>query len=226
MKSKLLFLLSFVLLTATAVFAQNTDKDFILVESDSKIEIPAQEITFSIELEMTDTVAQSAYNGMKELEKNFMPLLKKFEIPDSNISYSLTSLSKGGGYNNRRVNYIAKESVVIRLNDFKQYEPFQLALLSIGINQFHGQFSAIQIGKEREIGFKEALEKAKKEAELICKNIDRKLGKVLEVESRNRDYVVTSGLTATGIVVQGGKLIDLPQHVNLYTKVKVKYELK
>ena len=226
MKNKILSLFCIFIFAVAGNYAQKTDKDYILVDADSRIDIPAQEITFNIELERTDTIARNAYDELKELEKKFVPLLKDFEIPDSNISYSLTSLDKGGGYNNRPVIYGAKETVVIRLSDFKKYEPFQLALLSIDINKIHGQFSATKISKAREKGFKEALKKAKKEAMLICKNIDRKLGKVLEVESRNRDYVVTSRLQSSALIAGERKLIDIPQHVTLYTNVRVKYELK
>ena len=124
--------------------------------------------------------------------------------------------------------YSNGETVIIKLYDFKQYEPFQLDLLSIGIYNFNGTFSTTEISKAREIGFNKAIEKAEKEANIICKKLGRKLGKVLEVESNNRDYVATSSIQAlqSGVVVQDRNLVDIPQYVTLNTNLKIKFELK
>ena len=223
MKTKIfLFIISFF----ASINSQTITNSFIIIDADSRIEIPAKEITFAIVIEQIDTNAQNSYDGLKQLEKKFIPLLKEFNIPDSNISYSLSQLRREGGFNNRPVQYKASENIVIKLNDFKQYEPFQLALLSIGIYSFHGTFSTTEITEARERGFQEALEKAEKEAKLICSKIGRELGKVLEVESKNKDYVVTSPMQGMYLTVEERKLIDIPQHVTLYTNIKVKYELK
>ena len=223
MKTKILL---FIFSLIATINSQTITNSFIIIDADSRIEIPAKEITFAIVIEQIDTSAQNSYDGLKILEKKFMPLLKEFNIPDSNISYSLSQLRREGGFNNRPVQYKSSENIVIKLDDFKQYEPFQLALLSIGIYSFHGIFSTTEITEAREKGFQEALEKAEKEAKLICKTIGRELGKVLEVESKNKDYVVTSPMQGMYLTAEERKLIDIPQHVTLYTNIKVKYELK
>ena len=202
-------------------FAQ--DDSFIIIDADSRVELPAKEITFSMIIEQVDTNAQYAFNSLKQLEKMFLPLLKEFNIPDSCISYSLSQFRREPGYNNQAARYRATETVIIRLYDFKQYEPFQLALLSIGIYNFNGTFSTTEINEAREIGFNKAIEKAEKEANLICKKIGRQLGKVLEVVSNNRDIVNTS--LQAGIVGDK-KLSDIPQTVILNTSLRVKFEIK
>ncbi|MCJ7553339.1 MAG: SIMPL domain-containing protein [Ignavibacteriaceae bacterium] len=223
MKITILF---FILSLFTTINSQTITNSFIIIDADSRIEIPAKEITFAIVIEQVDTNAQNAYNGLKQLEEKFIPLLKEFNIPDSNISYSLSKFRREGGFNNRPVQFKANENIVIKLYDFKQYEPFQLALLSIGIYSFNGTFSTTEIKEAREIGFRIALEKAEQEAKLISNQLGRELGKVLEVESKNKDYVVTSPMQGMYSTVEEMKLIDIPQHVTLYTNVKVKYELK
>ena len=223
MKIKILF---FILLFFANINSQTITNSFIVIDADSRIEIPAKEITFAIGIEQIDTNAQNAYDGLKKLEKKFIPLLKEFDIPDSNISYSLSQLRREGGFNNQPIRYRANENIIVKFYDFKQYEPFQLALLSIGIYSFQGTFSTTEISQAREKGFKEALEKAEKEAKLICNKIGRELGKVLEVESKNKDYVVTSPMQGMYLTAEDRKLIDIPQHVTLYTNVNVKYELK
>jgi uncharacterized protein YggE len=225
MKTKII-IVGLVIISSIISWAQNDS--FIIVYADSRVEIPAVEITFAIHIEQVDANPQNAFDSLKQLEKKFLPLLKKFNIPDSSVTYSLSQMRRDRGYNNQADKYTAGETVIIKLYDFKQYEPFQLDLLSIGIYNFNGTFSTTEISKAREIGFNKAIEKAEKEANIICKKLGRKLGKVLEVESNNRDYVATSSIQAlqSGVVVQDRNLVDIPQYVTLNTNLKIKFELK
>lgn len=213
-------------LPVLSISPQVINNSFIIIDADSRVEVPANEITFSITIQKVDTNAQNAYKGIKQKEKQFLPLLKKFNIPDTNITYSLIGFNQSAAYRNEPVKYQASENVVIKLHDFKEYEPFQLALISIGIYHFYGTFSTTKIKDARKEGFQKALDNAKSEAKIICDKIDRKLGKVLEVESNNRNYIVTSPMQSVSLTAVERKLIDIPQHVTLYTKLKVKYELK
>jgi uncharacterized protein YggE len=225
MKTKIIVLL-FVTASSIITWAQN--ESFIVISSDSRVEIPANEIAFSIYLEQTDENAQNAFDALKEQEKKFLPLLKEFEIPDSSIFYSLIQLRKDRAYNNKPNQFVAGETVVIKLYDFKKYEDFQIALLAIDITNFNATLSASEIKTARELGFKKAIESAENEAEIISKNLGRHLGKVLEVESKNRDFVAQPTVQAlqSGTVYQSHGLIDIPQNVTLNTSLKIKYELK
>ena len=225
MKRNILFLSSFILILAFNMNAQVIKDSFIIINAESRVETPAKVITFSITLERADTNALNAYQNLKKLENNFLTLMQRFNIPDTNISYSLTQFNKSGGYNNHPIEYQAYENILVKLFDFKQYEPFQLALLSAEVYSFRGNFSTTDITETRKIGVQKALDEAKEQAQFISNKIGRKLGKVLEVES-NRSYVVSSTLQAQYLTVSRPKLMDIPQQVTLYTRLKVKYELK
>jgi uncharacterized protein YggE len=216
----------FIAIPFLCVKAQVIDKSFILIDADSRVDIPAKEIAFSIVIDQLDTNAQQAYKMLKDVEKEFVKVLKDYKIPDTSVSYSLSQFQKEGGYNNQLMKYRASENIVVKFYNFKLYEPFQLSLLSIGIYSFHGTFSSTEIKEARELGFKKAIEKAEREAKIICHNIGRELGKVLEVESRNRDYVVSSNIQSLNATVEEPKLIDIPRYVTLNTNLKIKYELK
>ena len=97
MKTKMLL---FVLLFFVSINSQTITNSFIIIDADSRIEIPAREITFAIRIVQRDSNAQNAYDGLKQLEKKFVPLLNKFNIPDSNIAYSLSLLSREPALNN------------------------------------------------------------------------------------------------------------------------------
>jgi uncharacterized protein YggE len=215
-----------VLFLALNINAQVIGDSFIIIDADSRVEIPANEISYSISLEQVDTSAVKAYQGIKYLEAELLPLLKKFNMPDTNISYSLVSVFRISAFNNQPGKYRASEIIVVKLYDFKQNEPFQFALLSIGISTFHETFSATNLGDARDKGIDQVLDEAKKQAEIISDKLGRKLGKVLEVESTNSNSIMRPSIEGQYLIVGDQKLIDIPQHVTLYVKLKVKYELE
>lgn len=223
MKTKIFLL--FFLITAAAG-AQEINKSFIIVDASSRVETPANEIIFSVSLQKTDADAMKAYNGVKQLEKNFIPLLTRFNIPDSVISYSLINVHPAGGYNNVPVKYSAREIVMFKLKDIKQYEPLQMAILAAGIISFNASFSASGVEKAKKKGFEKALDNAEHYARIISDKLGRKLGKVLEVDSGNKNNVLDSPVRALYSTGVEKKLTDIPQMVSLTTKLKVKFELK
>lgn len=223
MKAKIFLI--FLSLSA-AISAQAINKSFIVIDASSRVETPANEIIFSVSLQKTDTDAMKAYDGVKQQEKKFIPLLTKFNIPDSVISYSLIQVHPTGGYNNVPVQYAAQEMVMFKLKDFNHYEPVQMAILNAGIISFNATFSASDVGEAKEKGFEEALENAKHDALIISEKLGRKLGRVLEVDSGNKNYVVDSPMQALYSTGAEKKLTDIPQMVSLTTKLKVKFELK
>ena len=208
--------------------SQELNSSFIIITAESSISLPARDITFSLQIEQADTNAQNAFHMLKSIENKLVKLLKEFEIPDSNIAYSLSQFRLRGGYRNEKIMYTAGESVVVKLNSISQYEPFQISLLSIGIYSFNSTFSSAEIKEARKIGYVKALEKAKLEANTICNAMGRELGEVLEVESKYQDYVVSSNLhlEEAYTYVEELNLIDIPQSVTLKTNLKVKYALK
>jgi uncharacterized protein YggE len=223
MKKKILLI--FLLLTA-ALSAQTINKSFIIIDASSKVETPANEIILSVSLEKTDTDAMKAYDGVKQQEKKFVPLLSRLNIPDSVISYSLIQVHPAGGYNGRPVQYTAREMVMFKLKDFKQYEPLQMAILTAGIISFNATFSASDVEEAMKKGFEEALENAKHDALIISDKLGRKLGRVLEVDSGNKNYLLDSPMRVLYSTGAERKLTDIPQMVTLTTKLKVKFELK
>ncbi|MFC2103577.1 hypothetical protein ACFLSS_04025, partial [Bacteroidota bacterium] len=106
-------------------------------------------------------------------------------------------------------------------------EPLQLALLSIGINQYQAKFTAE--GKEEwiEMGIQKTLSKAKKEAEITARNIGKKLGVITEIETSHHFPSNSDGMAlALSGVVSGESLIELPRFVQMRVSVRVRFLLE
>ena len=87
--SKPICVIIILLLVSCKIVEQELDKSSVLVITSSVTQIPADAIYFSITLSSQSEDPQKAFDDHKILEKNLLNLFKKFEIADSNVSYSL-----------------------------------------------------------------------------------------------------------------------------------------
>jgi len=101
-----------------------------------------------------------------------------------------------------------------------------LALLANGIYEYGATF--ISEGKEEWIdkGIQEAISKSTAEAELTAKNLGKKLGGILNIETYISYPSESDGasLAITGLP-PGESLIDLPRFIQLRVSLRTKYEL-
>lgn len=208
-------------------YSQSADKNFIVVEVESRLDFPASDVAFTITLEAADTIALSAHQKLKEIESSFMGLIKEFNINDTCVSYSLIYFRKDGGYN-QKIKYLATKTVNVILSNISQYESFQIALLNHGIYSFAARFFKSDVSKLKAESYEKTLIKAKKEANILASKTGRSLGKVLEIESSNREIIIPPDITVQSIAVRGvdQDLINLPQVLSIATRLKVKFELE
>jgi len=217
----------FLLLFSGLTKAQVLNKSTVFINTSSVIQIPADNIFFSISLSVENEDAEKAYNEHKALETNLLNVLREFDIPDSNISYSLLQIGRNPSFSKEHTSYKTRQLVSFLLNDFNKYDSLQLALLSKGIYQYTANFTSTGSDEWIEKGTQEALAKATKEAEITAKNIGMKLGNIVDVESSHYFPSRSDGMTQALTVVQPGEsLIELPRFVQLRVSLRIKFELK
>jgi len=225
MKRKFSFLpILFLLLCANSVNAQEAKRNTVKVQTYSAIKVPADEIIFSINLNVTKQNAQEAYDFHKNKEKDLIPLFKKFEIPDSSVTYSLLNISKARNYKKQKQYFQTRQGINVTLNNIQKYEAFQIALLSNGFNDFRATFSSSQRKKALDDLSIRALEQAKKEAQIIADNLGKKLGEILEVVTQRSRQRPTRG-EAVSFLKATTSLIDIKQFIEFNTNITVIFEL-
>ena len=219
-------ILFFLLLFSGLTKAQVSDKSTVFINTSSVTQIPADNIFFSIALSVENGDAEKAYNEHKALESSLLKVLREFDIPDSNISYSLLQIGKNPSFSKEQTSYKTRQLVSVLLEDFSKYDSLQLALLSKDIYQYTANFTSTGDDEWIERGTQEALVKATKEAEMTAKSIGMKLGKILEVESSHYSPFAKSNVSALTVLPPGDSLIELPRFVQLRVSLRVRFELK
>jgi len=225
-RQKLTSIIFIFLLSVCTINGQDSDLPTVFISTSSVTQIPADAIYFSITLSNQNEDPKKAFDDHKSLEKNLIMLLKEFEFSDSNISYSLMHIGKSSPYTKDKPGFQTRQVVTVKTEDFSKYEPFLLALLANGIYEYGATF--ISEGKEEWIdkGIQEAISKSTAEAELTAKNLGKKLGGILNIETYISYPSESDGtsLAITGLP-PGESLIDLPRFIQLRVSLRTKYEL-
>jgi len=134
-------------------------------------------------------------------------------------------IRKSSPYSKEKSTYKTKQVVSVITDDFTKYEPLQLAMLSNGIYEYSTKFTSEGSEEWVEKGSQEAISKATKEAEITAKNLGKKLGKLLEIESSHHYPSTSDGITAVTMSQPGESLIDLPRFVQMRVSIRVRFEL-
>ena len=204
--------------------AQDSDKTTITIQTYSTVKVPADEIVFTLTLRVLEKDAQSAFDKHKKIEKKLVSLLRRLEIADSCITYSLMDIAKEERYQKNEIYYRAQQRVYVKLSKISQYESFQIALLSNGINSFQAKFSSSQKMKfMSELPLK-ALEQARAEAKNIADGLGKKIGRIIDISTQRCGPSMLRGEALT-VTSDRHSLSDIRQFVQFRASITVKFEL-
>lgn len=225
MQTKLSVIVLILISLSGFLLAQDSDQPSILISTYSVTQIPADAIYFSLTLSSKSEDPKKAFDDHKKLEQKLLNLFNEFEIADSNVGYSLLYIGKTPAFTKETPGYMTRQVVSLRLDDFIKYEPIQLALLSIGIYEYNAKFIADESDLWIDKGIKEAIVKAKSEAELTAKNSGKKLGEIISIETSHHYPSDAGNAMAISAPRPGETLIDLPRYVEMSVSLRVWFEL-
>ncbi len=221
MKNSLVLILS--LLSIALVSGQTKEHKTINIDAAATVTIPADIVVFNLNLKADAPAAKMAYQLHKEQEKNLLKLIDSFNIPDSNITYSLMRISRRAPYNNNPERFETYQTVEIKLNSVKQYDDFQINLLDGGIYNFGSNFSSSQIDEAKKDALNNALQKAESDAKQIALQIGKKIGGVLEVNFGTRPNIQRQDVMM--MTDAKASITEIPQQLTVSVQVNVVYEI-
>ncbi len=210
--------------TVSALFAQIDNKNQITISASAEETVPADIVVFNLTLKADAAEPKTAFELHRQQEKNLLQLIQRFEIPDSNINYSLMRISRRAAYNNNPERFDTYQTVQIKLNSIKQYNDFQIRLLDGGIYNFGSNFSSTKIDDAKKIALNNALKKAQTDAEQIASQIGRELGEVLNVNYHTSPNVQTQDMMRMDAAKSS--ITEIPQQLSVQVQVNVVYDLK
>jgi uncharacterized protein len=214
----------FILLANILALAQSNQETIFTIQANSEISVPANQIIFRINIQEENNDPEQAYNIHKNKEEQLVKLLKGYSIPDSNVVYSLLSISQPRQQKSNT--YKTSQSIQLKISDFDLYEKLQVGLLKIGINNFSSLFSSTKTSEIKEKAISSLIYDAKNEAETYARNLGLEVGKVKEIETRMGRVDVGQPTYFVATPSVDYSLLEIPQTYKVNVFAKISFYLK
>lgn len=161
--------LSLFILTGTAHAQDN--QQTISINGSAEVLVPADQISFRINLNAVADTPQEAYDLHKKRESALVQSLKKHEIAEEDINFEPISINKT--YDNqypreKKERIQTSQMVVLSLDDFEVYEKIQITLIENDFDQFSGQFTSSESDAGEDEALRKALKLAREKADIIA----------------------------------------------------------
>ena len=205
------------------LIAQDITPNTITIDASASVSVPADMISFTINLSSESDSAQYAFRKHLAREKKIVEIIKEYKIDSSDVFYSLLSIRKQQNRDGGIV-YHTMQTVNINLRDIDKYYDFQLSLLINDLDQFSARFSVKNEKDLIEIGYKKALKIATADAKLLAAEIKKKLGVVNAILSRSHSDEIYEFSSSAMRAPRSG-LLDINQIVSKRINLTVMFEL-
>jgi len=218
-------LLAISLLLSTAVaHAQNV----ININASAKVVVPADQISFSINLNAEAENPQEAYDLHKKREQVLVELLKKHNIKEEDINFEPISISRinRSQYSNSSKDAVrTTQNVTLSLDDFDVYEQIQLTLIGNDFDEFNGNFMSSEAERGEEQALQQALTTAREKATTIAEATGLSISGIKDIsysynQNGPRPLMERSAMKASD------SLMDFAQTVSVSANVSVTYNFE
>lgn len=216
---------TFTLFITLLVLAGAARAQTISVNATANVQVPADRISFRIELNARGETPQKAYDLHKKRERVLVHLLKKYDIGEKDINFEPISIHRihNNDYaKNGKERVQTQQTVLLTLSDFDDYEKIQLTLIDNDFDNFSGQFMSTKQRKGEDEALKKALKVARDKADIIAGQIGVKLAKVSHVNFSFNQHPERFAMEMQGSR-SAGSLMQFDQSVTVTASVSVKY---
>lgn len=226
--SYFIILLSF--LFAIQTQPADPEPNGLTIGATGKIELPANQIQFRININAEADKPQNAYELHQERENALVQLLDKYNVEEKNIGYEPISISKIRNYNresDEKPIYQTQQTVNVLLEDFGVYEKIQVGLIQNGFDDFSGNFSNTNMEAGKDKALRRAISKAREKAEIIAEETGVNLGDIIEISYNFNDVQPYARETAQMKTASSdGSLLKYNQTVTVTARISIRYAIE
>ncbi len=113
---------------------------------------------------------------------DILAFCKKMKIDKKDVLTERINLNKNYDYNKKTTNYVANQTLSIRLRDLAKYEPLMLGLLEAGVNRIDGvQFKTSKMEALKSEARVKAMKNAKFKATEYASAVNQQIGKAITI---------------------------------------------
>ena len=224
------FLLLSFLFVAQPKATKDPETPAMTISATGKIELPADQIQFRINVNAEADQPQEAYKLHKKREKALVQLLDEYNVSEEDIGYEPIAISKARQYNredSEKDMYQTRQTVNLTLEDFDVYEKIQVGLIANGFDNFSGSFSNTDMEAGKDKALQRAIQKAKEKAQLIARETGVNLGPIIEINYSFDDVqpYAQEQMQMKAVANDSG-MMKYKQTVTVSARISIQYYIK
>lgn len=179
----------FVATLANAQVTQQNMQPQISVSGEGKISVTPDRADITVGIENIGADAAEVKKKNDATVDAVIKYLKSIKLPAEDYQTQRVSLNRNYDYTKKKYNFVATQTIVIRLKDITKYDAMMMGLVDAGINSIQGiEFkSSKQAQYESEARVK-AVEQAKSKANDYATALNQKVGKAIVVTDNTQTY--------------------------------------
>ena len=217
-----------ILLISTVMIAQNNPQPTVDVTGEGIVRVVPDEVTVKVRVENTGKNAKELKSQNDRIVNDVLSTIKGFGIDDKDVQTDYVRLSKNYEYNTKTYNFVANQSISIKVRDLKKYEVLMNGLMDSGINRIDGiMFSSSNKSTLESQARKKAIENAKMKAQEYAGVLNQTIGKAIsisEYRSANNPVPMYRTMAMEGDSA-GGKQTLAPGEMEILVNVNVSFIL-
>ena len=186
---KKIFLITAFLLAGTLSRAQNNANSvpLITVTGESVVKVKPDEVILTFGVETRNVDAQEAKRTNDKLMSDVLKFLKEKKVDPKNIQTDYLRLNSIYNYEKgKQEEFVATQTVKLKITDLSKYEEISSGLLIRGINQINQiEFGTSKLEQLKQEARQLAIKAAKEKANMLATEIGQAIGKAYYINENS-----------------------------------------
>lgn len=161
----------------------------VTVSGEGKVKVTPDQahITVSIDTKGTKAIDVKKENDIA-VEK-VLQFIKKMKLPKEDVITERVALNPNYDYEKKKHNYMANQTIIIKLKDLSKYDELSEGLIDNGVNRIDNvEFKSSKLETLQSEARKLAMKDAKLKAEDYVSVLGQKIGKALLINDNSQAY--------------------------------------
>jgi uncharacterized protein len=161
----------------------------VTVSGEGKVKVTPDQafITISIDTKGTKAIDVKKENDIA-VEK-VLQFIKKMKLPKEDVITERVALNPNYDYEKKKHNYMANQTIIIKLKDLSKYDELSEGLIDNGVNRIDNvEFKSSKLETLQSEARKLAMKEAKLKAEDYVSVLGQKIGKALLINDNSQAY--------------------------------------
>lgn len=232
MKAFIVFILVlFLTLQAHEINAQNTplenSEGQVSISATGQAYVPADIAHMSININISDEDAERAFELHRERESFLAELLQELDFDDEEISYQPITI-RPNRQRDGDIHSVTSQQISLELDEIEMLSELQITLIQNGFDNFSGNLSSTKIESAGDEALRNAVQNARKDAEILALAADKTLGSVITIDHTSDQSFRAAAMAETFQVRamdSGPSMFEFSQMVSVEKRITIIFEL-